>query len=201
MPVKPEDNRDLLRKAQQGDAEAFGRLYEQHATAIFRYLYAHLYDRQDAEDLTSDVFIKAWQTLPKYNERGIPFLAYLFRIARNRLVDHYRQKRPNIHFSPAFENSKADENPGPADTFLEKSGNQELANVLSLIKEDYRTVLVLRIINQLSPEETAKVLGRSIGAVRVLQHRALEALRQVIKGQEENKNEHESTHKNSIDCG
>jgi RNA polymerase sigma-70 factor (ECF subfamily) len=180
MSGQPEDEHVLLMKAQQGDADAFGGLYERYAQAVYRYINAHLGDQMDVEDLTNDVFFKAWHSLPRYHERGVPFLAFLFRIARNRLIDHYRQQHPQSTFSEALENTHADNNPGPAETLLEEAGHQELALVLSQIREDYRTVLVLRFINQLSPKETAEIMKRSIGAVRVLQHRALESLREVV---------------------
>jgi RNA polymerase sigma-70 factor (ECF subfamily) len=195
MSVKPDDDRELLRKAQQGDAQAFGALYEKHAASIFRYLYAHLGDRLDAEDLTSDVFMKAWHTLPSYRERGVPFLAYLFRIARNRLIDYYRHNRHLLEISPEIEENQADTDPDPAESLLTRTGYQELSEVLGKLKDDYRTVLVLRIINQLSPEETAIVMRRSTGSVRVMQHRALEALRQVIETSE--RKSHEADHEDT----
>src|SRR4030066_1083908 len=91
MPGRLDNDHELIKKAQHGDTHAFGELYELHAPVVFRYLYAHLTSQMDAEDLTGEVFLKAWQSLPKYVERGIPFLAFLFRIAKNALIDHYRQ--------------------------------------------------------------------------------------------------------------
>src|SRR5512135_2066488 len=91
MPARLDKERELIKRAQRGDPLAFGELYECHASAIFRFLCAHLNSRMDAEDLTGEVFLKAWLSLPRYNERGVPFLAFLFRIARNILVDHYRR--------------------------------------------------------------------------------------------------------------
>ena len=93
MPGQPEEDHQLLRRAQQGEADAFGILYERHAAAIFRYLYIHMSSRTDAEDLTSEVFLRAWQSLPRYHQRGVPFRAFLFRIAHNALVDYYRRRQ------------------------------------------------------------------------------------------------------------
>jgi RNA polymerase sigma-70 factor (ECF subfamily) len=100
MPARLDKDHELIKKAQQGDAAAFGDLYECHAPVIFRYLFAHLDSRMDAEDLTGEVFLKTWQSLPKYNEHGVPFLAFLFRIARNVLVDHYRRNSRQESKSP-----------------------------------------------------------------------------------------------------
>ena len=118
MPGQPDEDRLLLKYAQQGQVDAFGVLYERHAAVIFRYLYAHLGSRQDAEDLTSDVFLRAWQALPTYNERGAPFRAFLFRIAHNALVDHYRQQKRNPSVPLEETRVSTDGNPSPANAIL-----------------------------------------------------------------------------------
>ena len=181
MPVRPDKNLELIRRAQQGDSHAFGDLYETHAPAIYRYLYAHLDNSMDAEDLTCEVFLKACQSLPKYIERGVPFLAFLFRIARNTLIDYYRQNNRLEHKTlEDMDGYKAEGMTEPIDMVGNQLDHQEILRVLSELKEDYQSVLTLRFISELSPEETAKVMKRSVGAIRVLQHRALIALRQEI---------------------
>lgn len=177
MPGQPEEDHQLLKAAQQGGADAFGVLYERHAVAIFRYLYAHLGCRPDAEDLTSEVFLRAWQSLPRYHSRGVPFRAYLFRVAHNALVDVYRRRRNDSGITQEEDGDPVSDQEGPADILSGKTERAELAGVLAGLKDEYRTVLVLRFLSQLSPAETAVVMQRSPGAVRVLQHRALEALR------------------------
>jgi RNA polymerase sigma-70 factor (ECF subfamily) len=178
MPGQPAEDHQLLKEAQQGEADAFGVLYERHATAIYRYLCLHLGNHPDAEDLTSEVFLRAWQSLPRYHQRGVPFRAYLFRIAHNALVDHYRHRRGQDRLHQEEDNISVDEKDSPLENLLGKSDRSELAGILSSLREDYRTVLILRFFSQLSPAETAMVMHRTPGAVRVLQHRALEALRQ-----------------------
>jgi RNA polymerase sigma-70 factor (ECF subfamily) len=180
MPGQPAEDHQLLKQAQQGDAEAFGALYERHAAAIFRYLFVHLSSRSDAEDLTSEVFLRAWQSLPRYQQRGVPFRAFLFRIAHNALVDQYRQGQ---HAHPQVqENDPAplEDMHSPDETLIGEMDRQELSRLLAGLRADYRTVLVLRFLSQLSPVETAAVMQRTPGAVRILQHRALEALRQKL---------------------
>lgn len=176
------DDRQLLISAQDGNAEAFGALYERHAQSIFRFLFAHLDNRLDAEDLTEEVFIKVWRALPKYREQGIPFLAFLFRIARNTLIDHYRRGGSEKQQVSLEDVSLRDGEPGPAERVLASFYHEEIRKTLNALREDYRTVLVLRFIIELSPEETAQVMNRSVGAVRVLQHRALAALRALLVG-------------------
>ena len=181
MPASLDKDRELIKKAQRGDQLAFGELYECHATVIFRYLFAHLDNRMDAEDLTGEVFLKAWQSLPRYNDRGVPFLAFLFRIARNVLVDHYRQSNRHTSKSPEdLEDFKDERHTELTEIVGSQIEHQRVLRILSRLRPDYRSVLTLRFINELSPEETAQVLERSVGAVRVLQHRALTALRQEI---------------------
>ena len=175
------DDNEFLKKAQKGDAEAYGELYERHAPVIFRYLYSHLDNRLDAEDLTGEVFLRAWQSIEKYDERGVPFLAFLFRVARNALIDFYRRNKRN---EPDVDSEVGallrDTQPGPAELYGTKTEHQELVKVLGELREDYRTVLILRFFSDLSPEETAQAMERSVGAVRVLQHRALAALRNIL---------------------
>ena len=83
------DDARLVKRAKNGDAEAFGRLHDRYAESIFRFLNARLNNRMDAEDLFGEVFLRAWHALPRYRQQGFPFSAYLFRIARNLLIDHY----------------------------------------------------------------------------------------------------------------
>ena len=87
------DDEQLIKQVKNGDTEAFGVLYEQYVEMVFRYVYSHLDNRTDAEDLTEEIFLRAWRALPKYDERGLPFSAFLFRIARNSLIDFYRQHK------------------------------------------------------------------------------------------------------------
>ena len=180
MPGKLDKDRELVKKAQRGDPHAFGDLYEYHAPAIYRYLYAHLDSQMDAEDLTGEVFIKAWQSLPKYVERGVPFLAFLFRIARNTLVDYYRQSNRFEQKAPDDMDGYKSDEISESELVSNRMEHQQLLAVLGKLRPDYQSVLTLRFISELSPEETAQVMNRSVGAIRVLQHRALAVLRDVI---------------------
>jgi RNA polymerase sigma-70 factor (ECF subfamily) len=182
MPGRLDKDHELIKRAQRGDQNAFGDLYETHAPVIFRYLFAHLGNSMDAEDLTCEVFLKAWQSLPNYIERGVPFLAFLFRIARNALVDHYRQNNRLEHKTlDDMDGYKAEGVKEPVDMVSSQMEHQQILRVLSKLRPDYQYVLTLRFISELSPVETAQVMKRSVGAIRVLQHRALTALREEIE--------------------
>lgn len=171
---------ELIDLAQAGEADAFGELYFRHSKTVFRYIYAHINDEQDAEDLASEVFYRAWRTISNYRDQGVPFLAYLFKIARSVLVDFYRRMgRSGGHMS-IEDKSIPDSNPDPDEHVTTQLEHQELRRTLDRLREDYRTVLVLRFLSGLSPEETGMVMGRTPGAVRILQHRALSALRNLL---------------------
>ena len=179
----PEET-DLVRGAQAGDVEAFGKLYDHYAPSLFRFLAAHTDDTLDAEDLTEEVFIKVWKALPGYRQRGLPFTAYLFRIARNALTDHYRRSRRRGDPLPIDEALLRDEGADPAQLVVAAQERRQIRQLLAGLREDYRTVLTLRFFSGLSSQEVAQVMGRSPGAVRVLQHRALLELEKLLSAQE-----------------
>jgi RNA polymerase sigma-70 factor (ECF subfamily) len=183
------DESQLIEQAQAGNGEAFGQLYERYAAAIFRYIFAHVDNRLDAEDLTEEVFLRAWRSISKYHQQDTPFLAYMFRIARNAVIDHHRSSRR----SQRDVSLDADEYPDrqirelhsdPGDVVSDSLERQEMRKLLNQLQEDYRTVILLRFLSGLNPDETAKVMDRSPGAVRVLQHRALTALRKLLPVEE-----------------
>jgi RNA polymerase sigma-70 factor (ECF subfamily) len=178
MPDRPFDDEKVIQQVKGGDAEAFGMLYEQYAEVIFRYVYSHLENRLDAEDLTEEIFLRAWRALPKYDERGLPFSAFLFRIARNSLIDYYRQRKVVQSIEDIEVQSRE---AGPEEAVEVRIENGGLRETISRLREDYRNVLIFRFLSGLSPEETAQVMQRSVGAVRVLQHRALTALKDLME--------------------
>ncbi len=172
------DDEQTIKKAKNGDAEAFGVLYEQYAEMIFRYVYSHLDNQMDAEDLTEEIFFRAWKALPKYDDRGLPFSAFLFRSARNSLIDYYRQHK-TVQSLEDLDLESGE--PAPEEIVNGRLENHKLKQVLQELREDYRSVLIFRFLSGLSPEETAHAMERSVGAVRVLQHRALSALKDLIE--------------------
>jgi RNA polymerase sigma-70 factor (ECF subfamily) len=174
------DDDTLIRLAKEGDAEAYGELYERHMAAVYRFLYARLDNRMDAEDYSEEVFIKVYNSLATYNERGIPFRAYLLIVARNALIDHYRRNGRAPQRVSIEDMQISDLTPDPGEISSTNSRHQELRKVLGDLREDYQEVLVHRFLNDLSPNETAVVMKRSTGAVRVLQHRALAAVRKAL---------------------
>jgi RNA polymerase sigma-70 factor (ECF subfamily) len=170
----------LVKQAKSGDTQAFGVLYQRYAENILRFFYAQLPQNVDAEDLTSEVFLRAWGALPRYRERGHPFSAFLFKIARNALIDYQRKKTKEVSKSQQFIESLSSDDMKTSDRIFEKQTHQYLWQYLNEIRDNYRSVLVLRFINGLSTREVAKILKCSEGSIRVMQHRGLKALREKI---------------------
>jgi RNA polymerase sigma-70 factor (ECF subfamily) len=175
----------LLQRSIQRDANAYGALYERHAPAVFRYLYAHTGHRLDAEDLCEEVFLRVWRSLPDYRERGLPFQAFVFRVARNALIDHYRKGKANEQSLPLDEVSLGELEIDPNSPVSSFEQYQALHRALARLPEDYREILVLRFLSGLSSQEAAQAMKRTPAAVRVLQHRALEAMRKALEKEPE----------------
>lgn len=174
------DEAQLVANARQGDEQAFAQLYEHYAPLVFRFLAANMDLALDAEDLTEEIFFKVWQALPRYREQGVPFGGYLFRVARNALTDYYRRSRRRGHELPLEDGWIPDPEANPAQIVSSRMEMQHVWHVLGKLREDYRIVLSLRFLSGLTPVETAAAMGKSPGAVRVLQHRALSALRKLL---------------------
>jgi RNA polymerase sigma-70 factor (ECF subfamily) len=165
----------LVAQARKGNTDAFGELYRRYVDPIYRYLNVRLIDSKDAEDLTEDVFIRSFQSLGSYRERGWPFSAYLYQVAKNVLIDHYRQKKPEAALAAS---SSVTESERPLDDHVirvEQVG--DLQRVLDQLPAKFREVIILRVILEMPTALTANWMNLSEGAVRVLLHRALVALR------------------------
>ena len=172
---------ELVARSRQGDAEAFGDLYELYLDELYRYVFFRLNHKEDAEDLTEQVFLRAWAGLPGY--RGeVPFKSWIYRIARNAVVDHYRARKPDL---PLEERTiPADNGDHPYEMALGREEAASLAEAISRLSALHQDVLILRFINGLSTEETARTMERDVGAVRVLQHRALKSLKSYLLAEE-----------------
>ncbi len=179
--------RALIRRAAKGDADAFGALYEQHLNLIFRYIYYRVGDAGLAEDFTETVFLKVWESLSSFDERRISFKGWLFRVAHNLLVDYYRTRKES---EPLDEDLDLPD-PGmlPEEILINTEQQERVFQAMRKLKMEYQEILTLRFINGLSHEEAARVLNRSVGAVRVLQHRALQSLDHHLQKQKRDRSE------------
>jgi RNA polymerase sigma-70 factor, ECF subfamily len=166
----------LVRLASQGDAEAFGKLYDIHLDAVYRYLYYKVRNGAEAEDLTSQVFLKAWEAMPRYQVREAPFVHWLIRLARNAVIDRYRTARSHEGLSEALQSR----DPDPQGEYLREERARELVEAIRRLPEEYQTVIALRFMQDMTYQELAGLTGKSPGALRVIQHRALGALRRLL---------------------
>lgn len=171
---------ELILRAQQGEAQAVGALYDQHHSALFRFIWARVGDPTLAEDLTGDVFMRMLTALPRYRPSAAPFRVWLYRIARNRLIDHYRQTRAR----PTAPLSSIETHTAPdADVALlleQKLLLAEVQGALAQLEAAASEVLALRFLAGLSIEETAATVGKTPAAVKAVQHRGLAALRRTL---------------------
>ena len=177
--AQTDDNR-LIARAAGGDREAFGRLYERYALRVFRHAYFLTGDAVLAEDVTAQTFLNALEAIPRYETRGVAFTSWLLRIACN-LVINYRKSSKNGHaqLPDTLEAPTAFYSP-EASAQTKADGELVWEKVRSL-SEDQRKVIVMRFLDDLSYEDIAGILGKSVGAVRVLQFRGLQNLRNLIQ--------------------
>ena len=171
----------LVQRAARRDQSAFAALYERHVERVFRHVHYMVPDRVDAEDITQDVFVKAWKSIQHYRWTGAPFVSWLIAIARNAIVDHYRASKNLRHFEPTDD---ADSRPDPALSMELKMGGLEVREAVMKLKGDKQKVILMRFIDGFSYEEVARALRKSEGAVRVIQYRALRELREILSPNE-----------------
>ncbi len=167
---------DLVRRAQQGDARAFGVLYEQHVDRVYAYIAHRVGNRADAEDLTEEVFLKALANLGRFRWRG-SLLPWLLTIARNLVTDHWRRRNREREWPlapPAAAN-------GLTDAVERHWQREQLRAAAGELTELQQQVIALRFAAGLSIAETAQVMGRSENAVKNLQHKAIAALRRQLR--------------------
>ncbi len=174
------DEEKLIEKAKEGKEEAFGILYDRHVSAIYRFVFLKIGGKKgDAEDITHEVFLNAWKNIKRYEFKGFPFSSWLYRIARNAVIDYYRMAKPvvaleqvpeHVVVSPTSEEEKFD-------IALDLGRIREC---LGLLEPVYQDVLIMKFIEEKTNKEMASALEKTEGAIRVIQHRALKQLKKYI---------------------
>jgi RNA polymerase sigma-70 factor (ECF subfamily) len=179
--VEQNDEPRLVARAVKRDAAAFGILYETHLDRIFRYIYYRVGSNGEAEDLTEQVFLKAWEAIDRYESRGVPFVAWLYRLAHNLVIDQYRARRVTV---PLEDVGEAEE-PGldVVDAVEDKLDAEEIRLALRKLSAEHQQLIVLRFVEGLSHAEVAQITGKSEGATRVVQYRALQALARALQSE------------------
>ncbi|MFQ6099926.1 MAG: RNA polymerase sigma factor [Anaerolineae bacterium] len=169
-----EDEARLIQRAKKGDPTAFAEIYDRHQPAIYRYIFYQVDDAATAEDLTSEVFARLVEKIDRFTYRGRPLLAWLYTIARNLVTDYRRRAGRSLPLP-------LDERLVASTDALEEAVEHRLAAAVARLTEDQRQVILLKFVEGLDNEMVAQTLGKSVGAVKSLQHRALAALRRVLE--------------------
>lgn len=183
--IKNFQERQSLGRLRSRDKEAFIRAYDENVSEINRFVYFKISKREEADDLTSMIFLKAWNHVQnKTLEDAKTLRALFYKIARNVIIDYYRENSGRTAISLDDEDHKVDVADDSVDTAASLDIDADLSLIkskLPLLKDEYRELIIMRFVNDLSLEEIADISGKSRGNVRVLLHRALNALRELVE--------------------
>jgi RNA polymerase sigma-70 factor (ECF subfamily) len=174
------DVRRLVERAQQGDRQALEELYLMHFDRIYSYLQMSVGNRHDAEDLTNQTFVKMLESIERFEWRKAPVSAWLFRIAHNLAMDHFRSRRRWQPEEDPPEPLGAEERSAEEEA-LHSIGRQSMLEMIEDLSQDQQQVLTLKFVFNFSNGEVATILGKSEGAIKSLQHRALGSLQRQLK--------------------
>ncbi|MBI2849650.1 MAG: sigma-70 family RNA polymerase sigma factor [Chloroflexi bacterium] len=177
-----QDEEALVQKAKQRDQKAFAQLYEGYFDKIYRYIVIKIGNQAEAEDMTQQVFLNALQSISSYKWQGVPFSAWLYRIAHNQVVDYLRKKskRPAAIEDDTANIRDSKRHSDPQEMTELNLDIEQLAAATQKLTEAQREVISLRFSSDLSTAEVAKIMGRSQGAIKALQHSAILALRKAL---------------------
>jgi RNA polymerase sigma-70 factor (ECF subfamily) len=170
----------MVRRAQQGDAEAFGELYDHYVSLVHRYVYHRVGDRATAEDVTSETFVRALRRIDSLSFQGRDVGAWLVTIARNLILDHVKSSRYRLEVATADMRDADRATEGPEDAVVTHLTNQQLLACVQQLGSEQQECIVLRFIHGLSVSETAEIMGKKDGAIKALQHRAVRRLATLV---------------------
>lgn len=170
----------LVQAAQQGNQPAFGKLYDEFAGKLYKFIRFRVGATEVAEDILQDVFLKTWQALPKLELERLHFSAWLYKVARNAVNDHYRRQYRQPQILTLDERFDAPDRTAVA-KLVQRSEIEQMRRVSQRLPARWRQVLELRFAQEFSVAEVADIMGKSSVAVRLMQHRALKRLRQLIQ--------------------
>lgn len=170
----------LISRAIQGDTNAFGDLYDRYLDQVYNYIFYQVSNTQETEDLTETVFLKAFESLSRFNQSQTVenFRAWIFRIARNQVVDYYRTRKPSVSIESSLPLRSTDPQPEAAVQLSQEY--QDMMEAFDKLDPTFRQVLTCRLIDGLSHRETARIMNLKENHVRILQYRALKKIRQLL---------------------
>jgi RNA polymerase sigma-70 factor (ECF subfamily) len=173
-----QDEESLVQRAQQRDEKAFAQLYEGHFDKIYRYVVLRIGNAIEAEDVTQQVFLNALQSISSFKWKGAPFSSWLFRIAHNQVVDYLRKKTRQA--TESLDESLVISKSDPQLVVEQRLDIEQLILATKQLTKAQQEVIALRFVSELSTAQVAKVMGKSEGAVKALQHSAIVALRKAL---------------------
>lgn len=182
-PAADSDSRrmmDLVERAQNGEAEAFGCLYDQYSDTVYRYIYYRVGGRATAEDLTSETFLRALRRIGTFTWQGRDFGAWLVTIARNLVADHFKSSRFRLEVTTGEMLDANEVERSPEDSVLESLSNTALLDAVRRLNPQQQECVTLRFLQGLSVAETARVMGKNEGAIKTLQYRAVRTLARLL---------------------
>ncbi|MEK7523970.1 MAG: sigma-70 family RNA polymerase sigma factor [Patescibacteria group bacterium] len=167
----------LVLESQDGNSEAFAKLYDHFIQPIYRYVFYRV-GSDDAEDLTELIFLKTWENIRQYRKGDRNFSSWIFRIAHNVVVDHYRAHKAQDELKEDIEDPRREAN--TIERAHRRFDKELLSSAMAKLKDHYRQILILKYMNDLPNDEIAHITGRSQPALRILQFRALRALKRIL---------------------
>ncbi|WP_222316160.1 ECF subfamily RNA polymerase sigma factor, BldN family [Streptomyces cavourensis] len=171
---------DLVERAQAGEADAFGRLYDQYSDTVYRYIYYRVGGKATAEDLTSETFLRALRRISTFTWQGRDFGAWLVTIARNLVADHFKSSRFRLEVTTGEMLDANEVARSPEDSVLESLSNAALLQAVRRLNPQQQECVTLRFLQGLSVAETARVMGKNEGAIKTLQYRAVRTLARLL---------------------
>ncbi|MFD5554959.1 ECF subfamily RNA polymerase sigma factor, BldN family [Streptomyces sp. NPDC127068] len=171
---------ELVERAQSGEAEAFGRLYDQYSDTVYRYIYYRVGSKATAEDLTSETFLRALRRIGTFTWQGRDFGAWLVTIARNLVADHFKSSRFRLEVTTGEMLDANEVERSPEDSVLEALSNAALLEAVRRLNPQQQECVTLRFLQGLSVAETARVMGKNEGAIKTLQYRAVRTLARLL---------------------
>lgn len=180
----PDDDRSLIERVRKGDQDAARTLFERYFDRIYNYVYARLGRAEDAEDLAIDTMTRSLTRLDLFQDQGVAFSSWVYRIAHNATIDHYR-RNGRVTLVP-LEDAILPQTADPAELALEQLSNEDLRAALRDLTDEQQQVLILRFFQDLTAAQVADIMGKSVGAVQALQHRALGSLERALQGRAAN---------------
>ena len=169
----------IIQDAVKGESSAFGLLYDHYHSQIYRFVFVKVNRREEAEDLTHQVFLSAWKNIGKYQDLGFPFSSWLYRIARNEVIDYYRGHKETMSFDEVDPQIFATQL-ATSDFVDDKLEMNRVLTAIHKLKSHHQDVLIMRFVEDMALKDVAAALHKSEGAVKLIQHRAVNQLQRIL---------------------